>query len=801
MLSRVYKCLSKVTLVMLFASLLGIPAVTAQVAAKPAAQITAINATTQVVTARDLASGRTFEFRLQNAALLRTLRAGQGVYANFARKQVSLDGRTVAGQIIETSAAVSSSPAGSTAPRTASPPSMPLRPATLQPAIAPRTTGEAGTQPSPGGPSILAEPTVGSVVGQPKITLLKKQDNLELRHLSANVDGQQVESDIMRLTGPEAIQSAYDQGLLPESAKDALLEHAKNLDPSEPPIYIVNKQIAEAWAKTHTPLPKTTTAPATQGSPRGAKRGGRLVYASFVPDPEPQNLGHALKHAGGEISKDAKHAEKEASKDAEHAGGQVSDAYKHATGQTTKWWRHWQSEATKDFEKVEDCWVDHRLSVRRHVNPGIPTIGYTADLASLNLGQGTVRFDMPIALDMEAEASVFYIPCMAVVSGSVPLPFFIRPRDVSVQNGHLSAAASITANVQKIAFNGSREFFTPPAIKLLPETLITVGPIPVTLEAYLYLRGGIRYTGSADVESSFTASTKKEGPFSFTCNGHGCTHDFSKLQASSQISNNPTVRAKVAGRVNLEPYLWTAVQVGVYEGMLMGRAGPEIALSGDVWAHEGSGCGVAAGASGSDNASALTADIDANISAAWQVWALGLTDPSTGDYFKGIKGIKDGKEVSKGKTALLAKHLYFADLIGSTALMPLISPSGSPVVAQPAAYNVRMRPCYPYDDQIQYRVQWTAANDKTTSTASTSTGQAITAAVWGMPQKDLVVNHTWAQPGDYTLSITPMIDKHGRNFPARASQLAVHVGGQASTHAQTPTQTPVSPVSAALQHK
>src|SRR6185312_4843696 len=117
----------------------------------------------------------------------------------------------------------------------ASPESLPPRSPTLQPAIAPKISAEAST----GGPSILAEPTVGSVIGQPKITLLKKQENLELRHLSANVDGQQVESDIMRLTGAEAIQSAFDQGLLPESAKDALLEHAKNLDPTEPPIYIV----------------------------------------------------------------------------------------------------------------------------------------------------------------------------------------------------------------------------------------------------------------------------------------------------------------------------------------------------------------------------------------------------------------------------------------------------------------------------------------------------------------------------------------------------------------------------------
>jgi hypothetical protein len=230
MLSRIYKPLSKVTL---FACLLGMPAIAAQIAAEPLAQVTAISATTHVVTARDLAGGRIFEFSLQNAALLRNLRVGQGVYVNFATKQVALDGRTVVGQIIEAPVGLASPAKGSSVPPRGAPASStPLRPAALQPTIAAKTNGTIGAQQSPGGPVTLGEPTLGSVIGEPKITLLKKQENLELRHVSANVDGQQVESDIMRLTGPEAIQSAYDQGLLPESAKDALLEHAKNLDPS-----------------------------------------------------------------------------------------------------------------------------------------------------------------------------------------------------------------------------------------------------------------------------------------------------------------------------------------------------------------------------------------------------------------------------------------------------------------------------------------------------------------------------------------------------------------------------------------
>lgn len=618
----------------------------------------------------------------------------------------------------------------------------------------------------------LAQPTIGSVIGQARISVTRKQENLELRHVVANVNGQQVESDIMRLTGPEAIENAFRQGLLPESARDALLEHARNLDEGEPPIYIVNKQIAEQWAKTHTPLPKATP---TQQPPRGAMhdRATHLVYASYRPDPDPQSL----KHAEHELSKDAKHAEKEA----EHAGGQISDAYKQATGQSNKWWKHWQSEATKDFEKFDECWVDHRLSVRRHVSPSIQNLGYTVDLGSLKLGQGTVRFDLPVSVDMDAEASVFYIPCMAVFTGNVPLPFFIRPRDVSVQNGHLSATANIAANVQQIAFNGSKDFFAPPAIQLIPNAPIWAGPVPIFIEAYLYLRGGITYNGSGQIEANFTASTKKEGPFSFTCNGHGCQHDFTKLTAQSEILQNPSLRPHIAARATIEPYFWAAVQVGVDEGLLMGRAGPEIAISGDVWAYEGAGCGAAAGTnSPSDSVKALTADIDANIYATWQVGTMGITDPTTGDYFPGAKGVvPNGHETARKRDVLFSKHLYFGDLVGSTALSPLVAANGIAAVAQPASYSFRMRPCYPYHDDIQYRLQWSALNATAPGAA-----QPTAVSVWSAPQKDFIVNHAWMSPGDYTVSVTPVGDRHNRAFTAHTTNLIVHIDAQGKARAQ-----------------
>src|SRR5207237_8426000 len=64
-------------------------------AADPCCAITAINAHTGVVTAKETATGRTFEFHVPDAKLLSSLKVGQGVFANFTSKQVSHDGQTI----------------------------------------------------------------------------------------------------------------------------------------------------------------------------------------------------------------------------------------------------------------------------------------------------------------------------------------------------------------------------------------------------------------------------------------------------------------------------------------------------------------------------------------------------------------------------------------------------------------------------------------------------------------------------------------------------------------------------------
>src|ERR1051325_4601402 len=68
-------------------------------AEEPCCNITAINTQTGLVTATVKATGQVFQFHLSDASELKSLKVGQAIYANFATKQVSLDGRTMAGAI------------------------------------------------------------------------------------------------------------------------------------------------------------------------------------------------------------------------------------------------------------------------------------------------------------------------------------------------------------------------------------------------------------------------------------------------------------------------------------------------------------------------------------------------------------------------------------------------------------------------------------------------------------------------------------------------------------------------------
>jgi hypothetical protein len=60
-------------------------------AAEPCCAVTTVDARTQTVTAKDNATGRTFQFRVSNAAALASVKVGQAIHADFKTMRVSLE--------------------------------------------------------------------------------------------------------------------------------------------------------------------------------------------------------------------------------------------------------------------------------------------------------------------------------------------------------------------------------------------------------------------------------------------------------------------------------------------------------------------------------------------------------------------------------------------------------------------------------------------------------------------------------------------------------------------------------------
>jgi hypothetical protein len=114
-----------------------LPLIPARAAAQTPAccTITAIDAATRLVSGKVTANASVFQFTVANARTLATLRVGQGVFANFITRQVSLDGRSACCAITSVRAAVPVTRPAPAAPPPVPPPPPPP-PAAPNPAVA-----------------------------------------------------------------------------------------------------------------------------------------------------------------------------------------------------------------------------------------------------------------------------------------------------------------------------------------------------------------------------------------------------------------------------------------------------------------------------------------------------------------------------------------------------------------------------------------------------------------------------------------------------------------------------------------
>ncbi len=694
--------------------------------ASPGCGITGIGQKTGLITAKENGQGREFVFKVTDARLLNSLRVGQGVYANFASKQVSVDGITPCCGIVSGPTAVS-------APTAAAPPGKtPMPPANTE------SSGKtAGTLLPKGTGQAYQLPTVNFGPPQQPTPLLQETWRLGqganrnvTRDLQANINGRVLSTKLMHLSGLDGIERSHG---LPEGAKNPLLRHVRKINAGESDHYIVNVQLAEQWIQAHPELAQVSAPPVNNNTHTGC--------TSFS--------WHCAEEA-------AAHAEQEISKQAAQLRQEAQAEWTHVTG-----------ELNHELNMAGGCFEDHTISalgvpVNFSVNPQYPIdLGSASGSTKIAGGtasgkvSGTLTIGLPMKMTNSAmNLELYYIPC---------LPFVVRPKAIG-GSGTFAVAAKFTAELNADG-NFESHFTVPPKggphfpVYVIP---IIIGDVPVAeFDVSVYIDGSLALDGEGSLKSTAVLEVPYEVGFSFSCAGETCG---APALHSFPVPITTTEAAKVDARVHIKPAIYTALQLDFDVNALSARAGPQPYLYGEL-----AGCGFGTATqstsapTGTQDNFALAGDLD---------WGVELR----------AEALIGGQQVGKSFVEKIyppnkssAGHLWFQDLIqsGSTALAADLEGVARATVGKLAGFTIRSHQCYLYTDSLTYQITWTGSANPVPANGCTWQAGKGTCSV--DPKNVLTFSLNWTNPGQYMVTATPLHDQHGRKFSETPRQVTVNV--------------------------
>jgi hypothetical protein len=265
----------------------------------------------------------------------------------------------------------------------------------------------------------------------------------------------------------------------------------------------------------------------------------------------------------------------------------------------------------------------------------------------------------------------------------------------------------------------------------LVKIVIFVGPIPILIGVDSPIQAGLHLESERKSSISLDSTVSAQAIFNYKCTSSGCS-------SQSTINRDNSLRPELTGdtEARFKPEAWAGVglRTYVYDPRIFSATGSvELALAGDLWSYNGNNCGDADDNGESELVNALTFDLDLNARLRKEITFLNH------DY-----------DLSDKDKLLLQKHLYFKDLIGSTALDPMFFGPEHRQVNEGGMYQLEMRPCWPYEDSVYYTLLW---GDGTTIFP------LAPAHSWDLEQ------HAWAQPMcPAGLQLTAVRDAHGREL-------------------------------------
>ncbi|PYM92433.1 MAG: hypothetical protein DME04_15440 [Candidatus Rokuibacteriota bacterium] len=521
-------------------------------AAESCCRITSIDTGAAVVTAHESATGRAFQFAVKDSLLLFTLKVGQPVSANFDSKQVSIGGAVCCTILSASSSAL---------------------PKTSRPGL----SGGPPANAAAGGPGV-ALPKISILAGPPARTVLRRETHWESRRLTTTIDGKPTDIEVLHLRGVKGIEGA--QGL-PDTAKQFLLAHARTLRPDEVAHYVVNRKLVEAWAKTHT-VPESLKHKGGGGSHSGCH--SISVHCA----------DEAVKHAEGEVAKQADALRRQADDE----------------------WKHLAREVGRDLKMTEDlalkCFADQTLaSGPRRVS--VSGLSVSADLPiDLSGKDGRVSGRARIALrriDLKADVEIaaFVIPCAFVVTA---FPAWVRPKSVSI-NGTLTVGSAVDLELHaRGAFHKSIPMPFPAApVQIVPPIVIMVGEVPVEFDIGLEYEGQVAIDAVGLLDARLRMEDEQAIPLNFTCDGHGCRQNGEPTVVPGSRPSTHELQLSAQGRVTITPSVFPALRLDVNLGALAARVGPEVYVTADFRGAARADCISTRPASATAAAAGLSADV------------------------------------------------------------------------------------------------------------------------------------------------------------------------------------------------
>lgn len=358
-----------------------------------------------------------------------------------------------------------------------------------------------------------------------------------------------------------------------------------------------------------------------------------------------------------------------------------------------------------------------------------PSIGHT-----LNLGNGlsgTMRVDGVGNLDANGEVRLRVK--RARVFG-ICVPYGVRLQHArAVGNVTLESTLNLTGSVTYANPNPiEQEIFKVP----LGGIGFMAGPIPVYIGFDLPVTIGMEIKASVTGQIQYRGGHRITGSFDYLCTPSSCS-GFNNIQTTTQNIANPW-GAGISGRIQPSLYAELAVRAYLYDkSVAYVKVGVQGFLHGDLWGYYGNACGDADQNGHFETVSALTFGLD------WQVKVIAKADT----FF-----------TSAWKTTLWKnkpQYIGFWDLLssGSSALTPMLDGPSSIPAGSTASYRLRMRPCFPYTDDIDYTMNWGDG------TVTTHKGPPAPPS-W----QPVLASHVFATTGARTLQLTALRDKHGREF-------------------------------------